>query len=304
MGHFHGIRRFHLRLGRSARLNITAFHLPFTLGPFFRLLFDKGPPSLHYHINGIGGALHLRTGRGPSALRCTSVLPGTGFLRGGVGTLAGEPSVRELVGILLGQPTFRGLASSLLRQSPLRGRPGGLAFRGGDLARFGRWGLFSGGGVLPPFLRHPFLPLTLEQLSPLPYRRFGAGHHHIRRIVDKIISGKLYLVLGVLAGGGLTIIHQRRRVLLRADKGIFHPLAHNDGLVQYLNVLACGLFTGLDPAHSRSPPVFLSSGVSILPGPHSSSCGAGLSTPFHRLYHQRQSQRPGATPRFPLPGYR
>ena len=200
MGHFHGIRRFHLRLGRSARLNITAFHLPFTLGPFFRLLFDKGPPSLHYHINGIGGALHLRTGRG--RLRSAALLYCLGRGSSGAALVRWRGAVCSgACRYFAGATDFPGPCQFAAAAIAPPGRPGGLAFRGGDLARFGRWGLFSGGGVLPPFLRHPFLPLTLEQLSPLPYRRFGAGHHHIRRIVDKIISGKLYLVLGVLAGG-------------------------------------------------------------------------------------------------------
>jgi len=117
--------------------------------------------------------------------------------------------------------------------------------------------LFRGGGVLPSILRRLLLPLALEQLLPLPYHRFCAGHRHIRRIMDKIISGKLRFILGILAGGGLPVVHQRRRVPLGADKGVFHPLAYNGGFVQHFNVLALGLFTGLDLAHGRSPRLFI-----------------------------------------------
>jgi len=51
--------------------------------------------------------------------------------------------------------------------------------------------LFRGRVVLPLILRSLFLPLALKQLSPLAYRRFCAEYRHIRRIVDKIIGGKL-----------------------------------------------------------------------------------------------------------------
>jgi len=126
-----------------------------------------------------------------------------------------------------------------------------MGFRGRRLR------LFRGGGVLPPILRRFFLPLALEQLSSLPYRRFCAGHRHIRRIMDKIIDGTLHLVLGILAGCGLPVIHQRRRIPLGADKGVFHPLAHNSGFVQHFDILAFAPFTGLNFVHGRSPRLFI-----------------------------------------------
>ena len=51
-------------------------------------------------------------------------------------------------------------------------------------------------------------------------------------------------------------------------------------------------------------PVFSSSGVSVRRGPHSSPCGAGLSTPGPRPRRQRQSQRPAKMLRSRMPAYR
>ena len=161
---------------------------------------------------------------------------------GGAGALPGALPIPGRVGTLTREPSLRGCPAVPLR---------GLALRGRTLGRFGGGRLFGGGGVLPALLRRPFLPLALEQLSPLAYHRFCPGHGHIHRIMGQIVGGKLYLVPGVLAGGGLPVVHQRRCVPLGADKGAFHALAHNGGLVQHFNVLA--RFTGLDLAHGRSP---------------------------------------------------
>ena len=69
--------------------------------------------------------------------------------------------------------------------------------------------------------------------------------------MSQIVGGKLHLVPGILAGGGLPVVHQGRSVPLGTDKGVFHPLSYNGGLVQHFNVLT--LFTGLDLSHGRSP---------------------------------------------------
>ena len=238
-------RRFHLPgcfgsvlglyLEWPVGLDSPVFHLPFPFRPFCGLLFGKSPPSLHNGTYSIGGALNVSTGRGlfqPALISWKRLA-----LRGRVGSLAWEPSVLGGAGALPGALPIPGRVGTLTREPSLRGCPAvplrELALRGRTLGRFGGGELFGGGGVLPPFLRRPLLPLALEQLSPLAYRRFCAGHSHIRRIMGQIIGGKLHLVLGVLAGGGLPVVHQRRSVPLGADKGAFHALAHNSGLVQH-----------------------------------------------------------------------
>ena len=72
----------------------------------------------------------------------------------------------------------------------------------------------------------------------------GSG---MANIMGNVLSGILHTVFSIFLRRDLTIIHQIRRCVLRANKSVFHPLPCNRGFVQNLDVPVG--FTGFDLWH-------------------------------------------------------